>query len=352
MENEIATQGPLPARIRSEDELNAILTRPSPQLVDFTSQIKSPLLVLGASGKMGPSLCLLARRAAMAAGRTLRIVAVSRFTDPRSRRWLEECEIETIPCDLLNRDDTMRLPEAQDVVYLVGMKFGTQQNPWQTWAVNTLVPAHVAERYPSSRIVALSTGNVYPLVPVQCGGCNEDDPPSPVGEYGSAALARERIFEYYSRTRNTRFAILRLNYAVELRYGVLVDIAQKVWNRQPIDLSTGYLNCLWQGDANDAILRAFALASSPSAVFNLTGLERLKVRDLALRFGQGMGREPLFAGAEADTALLSNASRLFTALGPPATPVDRVLEWIADWIKRGGATLGKPTHFEVRSGQF
>ncbi|MHC1763837.1 MAG: NAD-dependent epimerase/dehydratase family protein [Verrucomicrobiia bacterium] len=352
MENENPAQGPLPATIRSEDELDEILTRPSRQLVEFIPQITSPLLVLGASGKMGPSLCLLARRAAIAAGRTLRIVAVSRFSDRRSRRWLETHNIETISCDLLNRDETKGLPEAQDVVYLVGMKFGTQQNPWQTWAINTLVPSHVVERYPSSRIVALSTGNVYPLVPAQSGGSNENDPPAPVGEYGSAALARERIFEYYSRTRGTSFAILRLNYAVELRYGVLVDIAQKVWHRQPIDLSTGYLNCLWQGDANEAILRAFALVSNPLAVFNLTGLEVLKVRELALRFGHLMGREPLLIGSEAPTALLSNASKIFAALGPPATPVNRVLEWIADWIKRDGATLGKPTHFEVRSGQF
>jgi nucleoside-diphosphate-sugar epimerase len=342
----------LPAKVETEEELNELLTRPPEPLVQFIRQIGSPLVVLGASGKMGPSLCVLARRAAEAAGYPLRVVAVSRFSDPRSRQWLEQQGVETIACDLLDRHATDKLPDATHVVYLVGLKFGTQQNPALTWAVNTVVPAHAAERYPAARIVALSTGNVYPFVSIESGGATEDEPPAPVGEYGLTALARERIFEFYSQRNETPTVLLRLNYAVELRYGVLLDIARKVWSGEPLDVRTGRLNCLWQGDANEMILRSFSLTSSPAAIMNLTGPLALSLRTLAFQFGSLMGREPHFTGAEAATALLSNSSRLCSVLGPPVTPLEAVMRWTADWVMLGGSTLGKPTHFEVRSGAF
>lgn len=342
----------LPTSIRSEDELDELLSRPTDRLIQAIKQLRSPLVVLGASGKMGPSLCLLALRAAQAAGHELSVIAVSRFSDQRARQWLEARGVPTVACDLLDRSAVSRLPWSENVVYLVGLKFGTRQTPSLTWAVNTLVPSYVAEQYPGGRIVALSTGNVYPFVPVQSGGANESLAPAPVGEYGSTALARERIFEYYSNIRHTPLVLLRLNYAVELRYGVLLDIAQKVWSQHPIDVCTGYLNCLWQGDANEMILRSFALASSPPAVFNLTGPSVLSVRELACRFGELMNRRPQVVGTEAETALLSNSTDLCGRLGQPGTPLSAVMEWTARWVSQGGPTLAKPTHFEVRSGEF
>jgi nucleoside-diphosphate-sugar epimerase len=342
----------LPNLIHSEDELDQLLSRPSAAVTAAVRQLRSPLLVLGASGKMGPSLCALAKRAAEAGGHKLEVIAVSRFSDRAAREWLDARGVRTIPADLLERRCYADLPDSATIVYLVGLKFGTQQNPSQTWAVNTLVPSHVAERYPDARIVALSTGNVYPFVSVTSQGATEKDMPAPVGDYASAALARERLFEYHSRKQGTPMVLLRLNYAVDLRYGVLVDIAQKVWNRERIDLSAGYLNCIWQGDANDMILRSFDLVASPPAIFNLTGSSVLSVRELARRFGELLGRPATLVGSEADTALLSNSQGLRAKLGDPPTPLDRIMEWTAHWIAHGGKTLGKPTHFDTRTGQF
>jgi nucleoside-diphosphate-sugar epimerase len=342
----------LPDSIRSEAELDDVLTRPNEQLCRAIESLSSPLIVLGASGKMGPSLCVLAQRASQAAGHRMRVIAVSRFSNSPTRAWLEDRGVQTLSCDLLDRRSVEKLPDSRSVVYLVGQKFGTQQNPSSTWAVNTLIPSYVAERYSRSRIVALSTGNVYPFVSVASGGATEADPPAPVGEYAAAALARERIFEFYSKKEKTPVVLLRLNYAVELRYGVLLDIALKVWHHQSIDLTTGYLNCIWQGDANDLILRSFHLSASPPGVFNLTGTSILSVRDLAQRFANLLGRPSRTIGTEAPTALLNNARCMCTRLGPPTTSLDRVLQWIAGWVMNNGATLGKPTHFEVRSGDF
>ncbi len=341
-----------PALIDSEEQLDEVMTRPRPALVEFVKTLASPLLILGAGGKMGPSLAVLARRAADAAGHPLRIVAASRFSEPKLRGWLEARGVETVACDLLERAAVARLPEAAAVLYLVGLKFGTQQNPALTWAVNTLVPSLVAERYPQARIAALSTGNVYPLMPVAGGGATERDALTPLGEYANAAIARERIFQYGSQKHGTSVILLRLNYAVDLRYGVLVDIAQKVWQGEPVDAGMGYLNCIWQGDANDMILRSLPLARSPAAVLNLTGTEVLSVRKLAERFGELMGRTAQIVGSEKDTALLSNSARLTGLLGEPPTSLDLVMRWTAHWIMRQGRTLGKPTHFDVRDGKY
>jgi nucleoside-diphosphate-sugar epimerase len=345
-------QSSAPELIGTEDQLDHVLTQPRRVLIDSMRQFSSPLVVLGAGGKMGPSLAVLARRAAEAAQHGLKVIAVSRFSDAASRDWLEARGVDTISADLLNRAAVERLPDSANVVYLVGLKFGTAQNPSLTWAANTLVPAAIAERYSKARVVALSTGNVYPLVPVASGGAVETHPLTPLGEYANAAVARERIFEYLAARDGTRVVLLRLNYALELRYGVLVDLARKVMAEQPIDLTTGYCNVIWQGDANEMILRALAFAATPPNVFNLTSPEMFSVQEIALELARLLQRPATFTGAAAGTALLSNSSRLCALLGVPATPLQTVVRWTAHWVKNNGRFLGKPTRFEVRDGRY
>ncbi len=342
----------LPDTIRSEDELLEILTRPRPVLVQFIQTLDSPLIILGAGGKMGPSLAILARRAADAAEMNLEIVAVSRFTDRQIRDDLEARGIRTLSADLMERGAFASLPDSSNLLYLVGLKFGTSSNPVHTWATNTLIPAYAAERYAGARIVALSTGNVYPFVAVNGSGSRESDALTPLGEYSNACVARERVFEYFSGLNSTRVALLRLSYALDLRYGVLVDIAHKVYRGQPVNVAMSYLNCIWQGDANEMIIRSLALASTPPQPLNLVGSEHYRVRELALRFGELLGKEVSFCGTEAKTALLSDNSLLHNLLGEPSTPLESVMEWTADWVRSGGRLFNKPTHFEVRNGDY
>lgn len=344
------TDLPYPARLDG-DALDDWMTRPSEALGAFVASLRGPLVVLGAGGKMGPSLCVLARRAAEAAGRNLDVIAVSRFSDPTAREWLKARGVRTVSCDLME-DDLNALPDAENVLYLVGLKFGTERAPARTWAVNTLIPARVCERYAGSRIVALSSGNVYPFVPVTSSGSVETDALTPLGEYPNACVARERIFEFAAERHDCTGVLVRLNYAVDLRYGVLVDLAQKIAAEQQVDLTMGFLNCIWQRDANDAVLRSLALAESPMRPLNLTGTQALPVRTLAERLAELMERPVAFVGQEAETALLSDVSRMVETLGAPETPLDVVLRWTADWIARDQPTLGKPTRFEVRDGQY
>jgi nucleoside-diphosphate-sugar epimerase len=341
-----------PELIRTEDELDELLTRARAALVEFMPRLSSPLVILGAGGKMGPTLAMLAHRAAEAAGHRLDVIAVSRFSDEGTKHWLARRGVKTLKADLLQRGDVERLPDSENVVYLLGLKFGTQQDPGATWAANTLAPAHVAERYASARIVALSTGNVYPLGPTNGGGAQEEHALTPFGEYANAAVARERIFEYFARKNHSRTALIRLSYAVELRYGVLVDIARKVRAAEPVDVSNGSFNCIWQGDANEMILRALALAASPPAVFNLTCPAILSVREVATKFSELLGHAVKFVGLESDTALLSNPAKLCAEFGPPPTPLGTIIRWTAHWVKNGGRYLDKPTHFEVRDGKY
>lgn len=349
---EIAS-GSLPDSISSQDELDALLTRPSAQLVRSIREVSSPLVIIGAGGKMGPTLAVMARRAAEAAGCALDIIAVSRFdsTAP-ARDWLERRGVRPVSCDLLAANSLAQLPDSQNVLYLVGQKFGTSKSPATTWAVNTVAPARVAERYSKARLVALSTGNVYPPSPVSDQGSLESDALTPLGEYANSTVGRERILEFYSHRDGFPLALLRLCYAVELRYGVLLDIAQKVHAGEAIDLSNGLFNCIWQGDASDMILRSFPLAGCPATVWNLCRPEVFSVRDVAMQFGELLARPPQFAGSESPNALLCNARRLCAQLGEPATPLASILRWIADWVRRGGRTLGKPTGFEVRDGKY
>jgi nucleoside-diphosphate-sugar epimerase len=292
----------------------------------------SELLVIGAGGKMGPSLVERARRAAPHA----KVVGVARSGADYS-------------VDLLDRDQVNALPDSKNVIFLAGRKFGSTGNEGLTWATNVLLPAMVAEKYRDSRIVALSSGNVYPLT---AGGANEQTAPAPAGEYAQSVLARERIFEYFSACNGTRVALLRLNYAIDLRYGVLLDIGQRVFARQPVSVAMGAVNVIWQGDANSVVLRSLALAARPVFVLNVTGPQVLRVRDLAGRFGRIFGIEPEFEGKEAETALLNDASLCHRLLGAPAVGVEEMIEMTAAWIRSGGPTLNKPTHFEVRDGKY
>lgn len=338
--------------IHTEEQLENLLTRPSAVLQDFVRTLSSPLLILGAGGKMGPTLAVLAKRAAEAVHHPLEVITVSRFSDPSKVAWLSGHGIRTIACDLLDAVGVQRLPDAPNLIYLVGLKFGTAQNPATTWAMNTIVPTRVAERYYEARIVALSTGNVYPFSHVSGGGSLESDALTPIGEYANSAIARERLFEFHARAHGTSVALVRLFYAVELRYGVLVDIARKVHDQQPIELSNGHFNCIWQGDANDMVIRALALAGAPPTLWNLCRPETFSVRTVAARFGELLGRTPLLTGKEASTALLGNSGLLCSRLGTPAVALETMLRWIAEWVKRGGRDLGKPTHFETRDGRY
>lgn len=336
------------ALIHSEPELDDLLSAPSDADRAAMRAIEGGLLILGAGGKMGPSLARRARRA----DASKRIVAVSRFSDQAVERQLRDAGIETISADLLDFDQLARLPDAENVIFMAGRKFGSSGEAHLTWASNAYLPARVAERYCDARMVAFSSGNVYPFLPVASGGATEETAPQPVGEYAQSVLARERMFEFFSARHGTRVCLLRLNYAVELRYGVLRDIGVRVFEGRKVNVSMGAINAIWQGDASSVCLRSFALCASPRAVLNVTGPETLSVRDIALRFGDLFGREPAFEGHEADTALLNNASRCQGLFGAPSVSAETAIVWNAEWIRNGGVGWDKPTHFETRDGKY
>ena len=339
--------------IRNVAELEERLSRPNEAVVSAMDAIDGDFLILGAGGKMGPSLAKLARRAADLTGRPRRIIAVSRFSNSAVRAELSEHRIETIASDLLEPDALNRLPEISNVVFMAARKFGTSGDEHLTWAMNTYLPGLVAERFRHSRIVTFSTGNVYPLLPVSQGGAVETTPVDPIGEYAQSALGRERMFQYASARWGTRITVLRLNYAVELRYGVLVDIGRAVFEQRPISLRMPYVNVIWQGDANSWCLRSFAYCQSPPFILNVTGLETLCVREVAVEFGRRLGLEPVFlSDANDSSALLSNARKANALFGNPSVTPTEMIAWIADWIMQGGATLNKPTHFQSRDGKF
>lgn len=339
-------------RIETLEQLEDAISEPSRGVIDALSDLDGDIIVLGAGGKMGPSLTRMAKRACDAAGLRRRVIAVSRFSSADEESKLRFAGVETIRCDLLDADQVSMLPDAPNVVFMAGQKFGTTGQQALTWAINAYVPGVVCSKYRASKIVAFSTGNVYPLSPIQSGGCVEADPTGPIGEYAMSALGRERVFEHFSRSLGTPTAIIRLNYAVELRYGVLVDIARRVFAGEPIDVANGYFNVIWQGDANAIALMAFAKAQSPPFVLNMTGLETLSVRKTAETFGKLMGKSATFHGVESPDALLSNAKLSEDLFGPPQVSVDQMMKLIAAWIMRGGESHGKPTHFETRDGKF
>jgi nucleoside-diphosphate-sugar epimerase len=342
----------IPDRINTESELDEALVAPSLADVEALGQLPGDILIVGAGGKMGPTLATRVRRAADASTKRRRVFAASRFSEPASRRALERDGVETIACDLTDRAQIEALPACDHVLYLAGRKFGTTDRSDLTWFTNTVVPALVAQRFSSSRLVVFSTGNVYPLVPVGGAASVEADAPQPVGEYAQSCLGRERVVEFVSHERGTRALLFRLNYAVDLRYGTLVDIARRVQNGEEVDLTVGWLNAIWQGDANSYAIRSLGLCASPATVLNVTGLERISVREVATRFGRELQKPVRFRGSEGPLALLSDASRCVDLLGPPEVPLERLLVWVAHWVQIGGASLNKPTHFEVADGRF
>jgi len=341
-----------PEKIATEEQLEELLSRPSPEAVEFFKQLDGDLIFLGIAGKIGPSLAHMAKRACDQAGVKKRIIGVSRFRDENEKKQIESFGVETIAGDLLDQVFIAGLPKVKNVFFLAGMKFGSLENLPMTWAVNTYMPALVADQFKNSRIVAFSTGCVYPLVPVESGGSLETDIPLPVGEYAQSCLGRERMFEFGSKKNQTPVALIRLNYAVELRYGVLIDIAAKVKNNLPVDLSMGYFNVIWQGDVNDVVLRALGQADSPAWILNITGPETLSVREVAKEFGKLFGVEAKLVGEEAKTALLSNSKLAYVLYGKPKVPIGTVIRWIARWMMEEKRLLGKPTHFEVRDGKY
>jgi len=338
--------------IENEQQLEAVLSTPDRALCETMRRLDGDLLIIGAGGKMGPSLARLARRALDDAGTGRRVIAASIFESDHARAELEHAGVDTISCDLLDSEQIKHVPKCRDVIYMAGRKFGSTGRPDLTWAINVLLPAVVLQHLRGSRIVAFSTGNVYPFLPPASGGARESEPPDPVGEYAQTCLGRERVFEYYSRENGTEVLLFRLNYAVDLRYGVLVDIARKVHGGQPVQLDVGHFNTLWQGDANSYALRCLEICQSPPRVLNVTGPEIISVRAAAAFFSRRFGREAILEGTESKTALLSNAAQCHERFGPPSVKQEQLLEWVAHWIEAGGPSLNKPTHFEVKDGKY
>lgn len=336
----------------TEAELDELLSTPRAETVEALRHCPGDIAVLGAGGKMGPTVARMVARAANQVGDGRRVFAVSRFGTPDIALALGAAGVETIVCDLLDRDAVARLPDVPNVIFMAGQKFGTSDAPATTWAMNTIVPAICAERFRAARIVGFSTGNVYPLTPVGHGGARETDHVGPVGEYASSALGRERVLEFYSGRNRTPVAIIRLNYAIDLRYGVLADIALRVWRGEPVPLAMGHVNVIWQGDASRITIEALAHAATPPFVVNVTGTETLAVRDIAQAFAGALGKVVRFKGKERADALLSNTDRMRSTFSPPEVPLESMIQWIADWIRDDRPMLGKPTHFEERSGNF
>ena len=340
--------GDQPRRFADAEALEDFMTAPRPELSRDLAAAPGDILVLGAGGKMGPTLARLAKRAAP----DRRVVAVSRFSEPGLRESLEGHGVETIACDLLDRRAVEALPRPANVIFMAGRKFGAGGDPPLTWAMNAHLPTIVAETFRESRIVAFSTGNVYPHVPVAGGGAREDTPPSAIGEYAQSCLGRERMFSYFSQRFGTPGRLIRLNYAIDLRYGVLRDIAVKVLEGAPIDLTTGHVNVIWQGDANSQVLRALRHCTVPASPLNVTGPETASVRKIAQTMAERLGREPRFTGVEAAEGWLNDAGEAARLFGFPSVPLSKMIDWVADWVASGGASFGKPTAYEVRDGSF
>lgn len=342
----------MPSMIETTKELEQTLATPSEALVRDVAKLDGDIMLLGAGGKMGASLARLAKQAVDASGIERKIIAVSRFSNASLVKELKADGIDIIKADLLEDGALYALPNVANILYMIGMKFGSSGNEPLTWAMNTYLAGKVAERFRDARIVAFSTGNVYPLVPVDSGGAIETGATGPVGEYAQSCLGRERLFEYGSQQYGTKTLLFRLNYANDLRYGVLLDVARAVLEGKPIDLSMGYANVIWQGDANEIALRSLHLCNSPAEILNVTGAETVSIRWLAGEFGKQFSKDPIFENTERETALLSNASRMLEHFGPPKVSLEQMISWTAHWLSRGGETLSKPTGFQEREGKF
>ena len=338
----------LPARFRDVVHLEDVMTTPSAALVETLQRVPGDILVLGVGGKMGPTLARLAKRAAPGK----RVIGVARFSEPGLRESLQRHGIECIAADLLSREQLAALPDAPNVVFMAGRKFGSSGSEWLTWAMNAHVPALVAERYAHSRIVAFSTACVYPFTDVRGPGASESAPLTPPpGEYANSCVARERLFQHFSHALGTPGRLIRLSYAIDMRYGVLHDVARKLLARQPIDLAMGHANVIWQGDANDWALRALAHCTTPTSGLNVSG-PALRIRDVAQGLASRLNIQPIFTGSEAATAWLVDIGEAQRLFGAPSVALDTLFDWTADWVARDMASLNKPTHYEARDGKY
>ncbi len=341
-----------PERLTNETELDELMSRPHPGVVRLMERLPGDITILGIAGKMGLSLGALAVRSIRAAGVSKKVYGISRFSDADAIAALEQSGIIPIRCDLLDPSAVQALPLTPNVIFMAGRKFGTGGQESLTWAMNTLVPAHVGSHFRTSRIAAFSTGCVYPLIPVERVGCTERDPPDPVGEYAQSCLGRERIFEYASRAHGTPVCLLRLNYALDVRYGVIHDLARAIWEGRPVNRNVGHFNGIWQGDANAHALLALECCTTPPTLLNITGPETIPVAEVAETLGRLMGRKVSYEGNPGPVAYLNNAGLSHSLFGYPQVPVAHVIRWTADWVRQGGRSLGKPTHFEVADGKY
>jgi nucleoside-diphosphate-sugar epimerase len=335
--------------MRSVFELEDRLSEPSAALTADMGALDGDILILGAGGKLGPSLVRLALRAVEG---SRAVIAVSRFGEKAAADELAKAGARIVAADITDEDALASLPDARNVIFLVGSKFGTAGREADTWYTNTYLPGRVAERYKSSRIVALSTGNIYPFTSVGSGGPTEETTPGPVGEYAMSCLGRERVMTRFAQRNATPLAVIRLNYAVEMRYGVLIDIARSVLSQSPVDVTMSAVNVVWQGYANEVVLRSLGLATPDPFILNVAGPETLSVRQLAIDFGKILGIEPILIGSEAPTALLSNSGKCVRLFGYPKVPLGQLIDWTAHWVKDGLPLLGKPTGFQKRDGKF
>ncbi len=336
----------------NEEQLDAILSKPWDKVVAMMKRLQGDIMILGIAGKMGVTMGYMAKRAIEAAGVDKKVYGVARFSNPQSKADLEAGGVICIACDLLDRAAVAELPKVENILYMAGRKFGTQGTESLTWAMNVMVPHNVIEHFQSSRIVAFSTGCVYPLVSMAEGPCDETVKPAPIGEYAQSCLGRERVFEFAAAEQATPVCLYRLNYAIDLRYGVLHDIAQAIWHDEPVDDSVPYVNIMWQGDANNHALLCLEHCGSPAQIMNVTGPELLKTKDLALALGAALGKEVTFKNQEQELGYLNDASRALHAFGSTTIAPETLVQWQAQWIKDGNASLGKPTHFEVSTGKF
>jgi hypothetical protein len=344
----LLTRDNLPDTIPDIGALDDLLCRPSQALIDDLDKVDGDIMILGVAGKMGPTLAGLAKAALP--GR--RVIGVARFSEPGSKDWLQRRGVETIACDLLDETAIKALPKMKNIVFMAGRKFGAEGDLSLTWAMNAHVPALVAQAFCQSRIVAFSTGCVYPFVPVDGKGADESVQPNPPGEYAQSCVGRERMFEYFSRKFSTPGRLFRLNYAIDMRYGVLHDIATKILSGKPIDVSLGHVNFIWQGDASSQALRCLAHCDTPTSPINVSGHEILAVRDLAAKLGARLGREPVIVGKEEPTAWLTDTSQAVKLFGRPMVDTEKLIKWTADWVARAMPSLGKPTKYEVRDGKY
>ncbi len=338
--------------MKTTKQLMTTLTTPSHRLINDVKKIKGDIMILGVGGKMGPSLAILAKKAFDAAGLDKKVYGVSRFSSGNLNNELENKGIETIAVDLLNDNEFNSLPEVENIIFMAGKKFGTIGNEHETWGMNTYLPSKVAEKFPNSNIVVFSSGNIYPFVDIAKGGCTEQTPTNPIGEYAQSCLGRERIFTYFSKKNKTPMLLFRLNYAIDMKYGVLLEIANQVYKGIPVDLTTGVVNVIWQGDANEYAIRSLLHCSTDPTILNVTGPETISIRWLAEEFSNHFNKEVTFMNEESSTALLNNAGKAHQLFGYPQVTLQQMIEWTAEWIENEGEVIEKPTHFQERKGEF